>query len=99
MTDSQAVNLAIDASSVLDNPAYTEAMERLRAQVVEEWKACPIRDREGQLLYLQIAKLADKFEGMLRGYIEGGKLAQHRIDIDAARSDSTVRRWVRRVAA
>ena len=98
MTNEQEVARALDAQRVLDNPAYAEAIEALKGQIIEQWKTCPVRDREGQMLLLQLAKLADKFDGLLRGMVEGGKLAQHKIDIDAARSDSTVRRWIRKVA-
>lgn len=98
MTNEQEVARAIDAQRVLDNPAYSAAMEALKTQIVEQWKACPVRDREGQMLLLQLAKLSDKFESILHGMVESGKLAQHKIDIDAVRSDSTVRRWMRKVA-
>ena len=98
MTESQEVTRALEAARVLDNEAYSEAMEALRTQITAQWKECPIRDREGQMLLLQLAKLTDKFEAILRGYVEAGKLAQHRIDINAARNESTVRRWIRRAA-
>lgn len=98
MTNEQAVQRGFEASQVLDNPAYRYAMDSLKEQIVSEWKKCPVRDQEGQLLLLQLAKLAEKFEGTLTGMVEGGKLAQHKIDIDSVRNESTVRRWVRKVA-
>ena len=52
---------------------------------------------EGQLLLLQLAKLTDKFEGMLIGMVEGGKYATHQIKIDDLRNESKSRKLLRRV--
>ncbi len=98
MTDYQEVTRAKEALQILDSNVYKDAMSALQTQIIQQWKDCPIRDAEGQLLLLQLAKLAEKFESILRGYVESGKLAQHRIDIDKERSDTKVRRWLRNVA-
>jgi hypothetical protein len=98
MTEQQTVQRAQEASLVLDNPAYQEAMGQLKEAVVQQWKDCPVRDREGQLLLLQLAKLTDKFEAILKGMIETGKLAQHRIDLDRERNESLAKRFLRKVA-
>ena len=98
MTNEQTVQRGMEAAQVLDNPAYREAMDSLKEQIIDQWKKCPVRDAEGQLLLLQLVKLAEKFDGTLTGMIEGGKLAQHRIDIDSVRNENTVRRWFRKVA-
>lgn len=98
MTEQQQVQRAREAAQVLDNPAYREAMSQLKAQVIAQWKDCPVRDREGQMLLLQLAKLADKFESLLSGMVETGKLAQHRIDLDRERNESTAKRFLRKVS-
>jgi len=98
MTEQQEVTRAKEALMILDSPVYRQAMEQMKGQIIQQWKDCPIRDQEGQLLLLQLAKLAEKFESVLHGYIETGKLAQHRIDINAERNESTARRWLRRAA-
>lgn len=85
----------IDASQVLDNPAYQEAMAALHQEIVDEWRRCPVRDVEGQKLLLQLAKLATKFEKVLAGMVEAGKLAQ--LDLDAERDESAARKMFRRV--
>jgi len=97
MTDGESIQMAHNAAMVLDNEAYTTAMDSMRVQVVQQWKDCPIRDKEGALLLLQLAKLTDKFDAILRGYVEGGKLAQHRIDLDSERNESRTRGLIRRV--
>lgn len=97
MTEQQTVQRATEAALVLDNPAYQEAMKQLKEAVISQWKDCPVRDREGQLLLLQLAKLTDKFEAILQGMIETGKLAQHRIDLERERNESLAKRFLRKV--
>lgn len=97
MTEHQTALRGREAQQVLDNPAYKQAMETLRNAVVSQWKDCPIRDKEGQTLLLQLAKLSDKFEGILGGIIESGKMAQHKIDMGELRDEPAVKRFARRV--
>ena len=82
---------------VLENEAFKAAMQGLKSAVLEQWKQCPVRDKEGQTLLLQLAKLTDKFEGILIGMIDNGKMAQHRIDLNEIRDESKTRRMLRRV--
>ncbi len=82
---------------MLDNPAFQEAMFQLKDAVIQQWKDCPVRDREGQLLLLQLVKLTDKFEGLLTSMVENGKLAQHRINLDRERNESLAKRFLRKV--
>lgn len=98
MTDQKLVQRARKASEVLDNEAFKEAMSTLKTAVIQQWKDCPVRDGEGQLLLLQLAKLTDKFEAILTGVVETGKLAQHRIDLDNVRNESAAGRFLRKVA-
>lgn len=93
-----AVELGRNADLVLSNPAYADAMARMKSEVIATWKDCPVRDREGQLLLLQLAKLTDKFEAILASMVQGGKLAQHKINIDAERNESRTQRFLRKVA-
>lgn len=72
-------------------------MDALRAEVVEAWKKCPVRDKEGQVLLLQLAKLTDKFEGVLTGMVEGGKFASRQLELDDLRNESAGRKLMRRV--
>lgn len=97
MTNQQQAQRGLEASQVLDNPAYRAAMDALRAEVVEAWKKCPVRDKEGQVLLLQLAKLTDKFEGVLSGMVEGGKFAQRQLELDDMRNESAGRKLMRRV--
>ena len=84
-----------DAARVLESTAFKTAMQALKDEIVAEWSRAPVRDVEGQRLLLQLHKLANKFEGLLTGMVENGKLAQ--INLDAERDESAVRKLVRRV--
>ncbi len=97
MTEQQQVLRGQEAAQVLDNEAFKLAMQSLKTSVLEQWKACPIRDSQGQLLLLQLAKLTDLFEGTLIGMIESGKFAQRQIDIDKLRNEPSARKFVRKV--
>lgn len=99
MSEADTIRIARNAGEVLANEAYTNAMASLKTQIVAQWKDCPVRDKEGQLLLLQLAKLADKFEALLAGYVEAGKLAQHKIDLERERNESAAQRIVRRTFA
>ena len=97
MTEYQASQQGVDARMVLDNEAYKSAMALLREQTVRQWKSCAVTDREGQVLCLQFAKMADMFEAILSGIVESGKFAQHKIEMDKLRDETPVRRAIRRV--
>lgn len=99
MTEQQTVLRGQEAAQVLDNEAFKLAMASLKTSVLDQWKNCPIRDTEGQVLLLQLAKLTDKFESILIGMVESGKFAQHRIDIDKLRNESKAQRFMRKVTS
>ena len=86
-----------EASTVLENEAFKTAMAAMKTAVLDQWKNCPIRDREGQVLLLQLAKLTDKFESILVGMVENGKLAQSKLDLNDLRDEHPSRRWFRKV--
>ena len=96
MTEQQITQRSHAAESVLGNEAYRAAMDALKAQVVQQWKDCPVRDKEGALLLLQLAKLCDKFEGILGGMVEAGKFAQMKIDLDKERDENKLQKLARR---
>ena len=87
-----------EAARILESDVFQLAIQTLKANVMEQWKNCPIRDKEGQLLLLQLAKVTDKFEGIFVGLVEQGKMIQHKIDLDSARDEPQVRRFFRKVS-
>src|SRR5262245_31355884 len=95
--DQQLMQRGQRAAEVIDNPAYVEAMQRLHADVIQAWKDCPVRDTEGQRILLQLAKLGDKFERILRDYIEAGDMVQRQLQLDDVRDEGALRRTLRKV--
>jgi len=96
MTDNQIVQQGIDANQVLENVAFKTAFTALREAVVSQWKDCPVRDKEGALLLLQLAKLTDKFEGILVGMVQNGKLTKSKIELSELRDESKTRAVIRK---
>lgn len=86
-----------EAERILSSEVYKDAMKSVRERVVEQWKACPVRDKEGQTILLQLAKVTDLFEGVLSGTIEAGKMAEMRLEINKIRDESAPKRFMRRV--
>jgi len=90
-------DFAQQAQLVLDNPAFNEALRLMSEDAMAQMKRCPIRDKEGLLLLAQAARITDKVAETLRGMLEAGKMARAQIDIDAARSESGIKRAFRKV--
>lgn len=97
MTEKYDILRGREASVVLENEAFKAAMKGLKEAVIQNWKECPVRDKEGQLLLLQLVKVTDKFEAILTGMIETGKMAQRKIDLDSERDEPAVRKFFRKV--
>jgi hypothetical protein len=69
------IDRAEHAHRLLNDQLLADALQVIRNDVVRAWVECPQRDHEGKEALWQLAKTADKFESLLRGYIETGKLA------------------------
>lgn len=98
MTNLETAQRGLEASQVLDNPAYQLAMKTLKDEVYAAWKACPVRDKEGQVLLLQLAKLTDKFEGVLNGLIQSGRFSERQLELDNLRNESVSRKMLRKIS-
>ena len=97
MTPKQTEQRGIEAARILESEVFKDAMSALDAQIVQQWKATPVTDKEGALLLLQLAKIKAKFETVFVGMIESGKFATHQIKLDAERNESAARKMLRRV--
>lgn len=97
MTDQQVSNRGVEASQILESGTYQEAMSLLRESIVAKWKEVSLRDKEGQTLTLQMMKLADTFEQVLSGFVEAGKFADRKIDLDRLRDETPARKVLRRI--
>jgi hypothetical protein len=63
------------AAELLENTLLQEALKAIEGEVVEQWAACPARDKDGKEALWQLMKTAQKFRHILTGYVETGKLA------------------------
>lgn len=70
------IDRAEHASRLLNDQLLQDALKAIKDEVTRTWLECPARDHEGKEALWQLAKTADKFEALLRGHIETGKLAQ-----------------------
>lgn len=76
MTNPQTdIDRAEHAARLLQDQLLQDALAAIKAEVVRAWIDCPARDKEGKEALWQLGKTADKFEALLKGYIETGKLA------------------------
>lgn len=65
----------IRAGELLTNELLNGALKAINDEIVKQWGECPMRDHEAKEALWQLLKTSQKFEGLLRGYIETGKLA------------------------
>lgn len=65
----------IEARILLENSLLQDALKAIETEVVEQWAACPARDTEGKEALWQLMKTAQKFKGILTGYVQTGQLA------------------------
>lgn len=75
MTAQQESDRGIEARMLLDNHLLQAALKAIESEVVEQWAACPARDTEGKEALWQLMKTAQKFRGILTGYVQTGQLA------------------------
>ena len=75
MTEIEEQTRGQRAAELLKNELLQQALDAIKAEVIAQWSACPARDKDGKEALWQLHKMAEKFEGTLRGYVETGKLA------------------------
>jgi hypothetical protein len=97
MTEQQISNRGREAALIVESATYQEAMQLLRESIVSKWKEVSLRDKEGQVLTLQMMKLADTFESLMTGFVEAGKFADSKIELDRLRDESSARKIMRRI--
>lgn len=74
------ISRAEHAQRLLNDELLAAALTAIRDEVVRAWVECPQRDAQGKEALWQLAKTADKFEALLKGHIESGKLARDHLD-------------------
>lgn len=63
------------AADLLENETLLEALKAIEDEVVNQWEACPARDKDGKEALWQLFKTSKKLRNVLVGYVQTGKLA------------------------
>jgi hypothetical protein len=94
MSEQQISNRGIRPARFWQAGLHVKRCRPCALSIVAKWKECSLRDEQGQTLTLQMMKLADTFEGLLAGYVEAGKFANHKLDLDKMRDESVAQQDV-----
>ena len=70
------IQKAQQAKDLIENEQFKSAFIQIRAGIIEKWRACPIRDHEGQHELKLMDKLLSEIEGYFKSIIETGKMAE-----------------------
>ena len=65
------------AKQILGNPTFEMAIEAMKKAVVEQWSACPVRDKDAREWLWMFYQNTLKFEEVLKGYIATGKKLEY----------------------
>lgn len=79
MTPEEALRRANQAKQVFEQPIVQETLDFMEREIMEQWKACPVRDVEAREAMWRLAVTTGKFRDLLRGTMESGKLAADQI--------------------
>ena len=80
MNLNQEVQNGLDAQKIIENEQVKNAFKSIRAGIIEKWRNCPIRDREGQHELKLMDKLLTDLEGYFKTVIESGKMAEFQLE-------------------
>jgi hypothetical protein len=80
MADEQHITRANRASELLENDAFKQAISAMKEHAIDAFKQCPARDKDGFALIQMHLNVVEKLEGMLRGFVESGRLAKIEIE-------------------
>lgn len=64
-----------NAARLLGDKLFSESLDSIEREIIEQWEACPVRDTEGREILWNYYKVAKKFRGILQGMVESGKMA------------------------
>lgn len=74
-TESEELHRAARARGILDDTLVREALEGIRAQLIEQWRLTPLKDHDLREKIWAIYCGAVAFEQVLNDYITTGKMA------------------------
>lgn len=69
----ESIRRGQDAARVLAEPVLKDALAQMRRDITDQWGMVPVRDVEGREHCWRLFKSMEKFEALLRSYVEAGK--------------------------
>jgi hypothetical protein len=96
MTPQEQANRGHEAQRLLDSDLLKDALAAIDAEVVMQWEKCPARDKDGKEALWQLLKTSKKFQRLLLGYVQTGKLAQENLKRHEESKLDRIGRFVRR---
>lgn len=71
-----------NAQALLNDPLLQKALIAARAEIMSTWESAPSRDTDGREWLWMLHQASLRFEGILRGYIDTGKIAKANLKPD-----------------
>lgn len=76
MTKEERLTRALEARSVLENPAYVEAVEKITSDIRNLRLALSPRDNEGAHRLVLMEQAVERAKRLMESYLEDGELAK-----------------------
>ena len=73
MTPDEKIRRGDAARRIMSEAVVQEALAAIRSEIVEMWSKTPPKDTEGREWIWRHLKAAEKFELLLKAYLETGK--------------------------
>ena len=76
MTEHEQIEQGREAEELLSNRMLKRALNDCRKEILDMWEATPARDTDGREWLWKLHQASVRFENVLRGYIDTGKIAK-----------------------
>lgn len=76
------MSIEAEAKSLMNNPAFVEALDSARKQAITAAMMCAVEDDNGRRRYLDAARIVDKVAGHLNALILASKTGEDVVPAD-----------------
>lgn len=80
MSPDEKIRRGDAARRIMAEPVVQEALAAIKTEIVEMWSKTPPKDTEGREWIWRHLKASEKFEALLKAYIETGKFESSLIE-------------------
>lgn len=92
---SNQVSRGAQASRLLDDPIYLEAISQVRNGILNKWTSSPITDKDGQHELRLLLRALDEIEGYIKDVAVTGKLVS--LEMKTQEHDGLYKRTLRKM--